>query len=94
MDSLLKQNWFIPSVHYNSPGDTGEHILQGHGTGGHRGQGHGTLTAINQARMEGCILSLGRFSSYQLTYRQDGTGADETTGLMSVLDWTGRNAGQ
>ena len=28
MASLLKQNWFICSVHYNTPGDTGEHIYK------------------------------------------------------------------
>ena len=41
-----------------------------------------------------CVPSLGHFSFYQLTYRRDGTGADETTEHMSGLDGYGRNARQ
>ena len=61
---------------------------------GHMGQGHGTLTAINQARRVGCVFLHLDTSYYQLIYRQDGTGADETTELMSGLDGYGWNAGQ
>ena len=41
-----------------------------------------------------CIPSRGHLSFYQLTYRRDGTSADETTEHMSGLDGYGRNARQ
>ena len=40
-----------------------------------------------------CISALEHFSFYERTYRQDGTGADETTEPMSGLDGYRRNVG-